>query len=149
LKAVGLGSLFAPWLGLPSTALVTVASISVGQFVGIPLMLIYASLLSQINSSTPLGSTVSGTCAAVTIGVRPEHLMLSAEGDFATAGVVELVERLGEASYAHVRRADDKMTVAEIRGRRTPLPDERVQLSASVTDIHVFDAEGHRVAAGS
>jgi ABC-type sugar transport system ATPase subunit len=149
LKAVGLGSLFAPWLGLPSTALVTVASISVGQFVGIPLMLIYASLLSQINSSTPLGSTVSGTCAAVTIGVRPEHLMLSAEGDFATAGVVELVERPGEASYAHVRRADDKMTVAEIRGRRTPLPDERVQLSASVTDIHVFDAEGHRVAAGS
>ena len=81
--------------------------------------------------------------------VRPEHLTLSAEGDFATAGVVELVERLGEASYAHVRRADDKMTVAEIRVRRTPLPDERVQLSAAVTDIHVFDAEGHRVAAGS
>jgi ABC-type sugar transport system ATPase subunit len=102
-----------------------------------------------MNPSTPLGSTVSGSCAAVTIGVRPEHLTLSAEGDFATVGVVELVERLGEASYAHVRRADDKMTVAEIRGRRTPLPDERVQLSASVTDIHVFDAEGQRVAAGS
>jgi raffinose/stachyose/melibiose transport system permease protein len=46
LKAVGLGSLFAPWLGLPSTALVTVALISVWQFVGIPLMLIYASLLN-------------------------------------------------------------------------------------------------------
>jgi ABC-type sugar transport system ATPase subunit len=85
--------------------------------------------------------------AAVTIGVRPEHRTLSAEGDFATAGVVELVERLGEASYAHVRRADDKMTVVEIRGRRTPPPGERVP--APVTDIHVFDAEGRRVAAGS
>ncbi len=46
LKAVGLGSWFAPWLGLPSTALVTLALISVWQFVGIPLMLIYAALLN-------------------------------------------------------------------------------------------------------
>jgi raffinose/stachyose/melibiose transport system permease protein len=46
LKAVGLGSLFAPWLGLPSTALVTAALISIWRFVGIPLILIYASLLN-------------------------------------------------------------------------------------------------------
>ncbi len=46
LKAVGLGSWFAPWLGLPSTALITLALISVWQFVGIPLMLIYAALLN-------------------------------------------------------------------------------------------------------
>jgi raffinose/stachyose/melibiose transport system permease protein len=46
LKAVGLGSWFAPWLGLPSTALVTLSLISVWQFVGIPMMLIYASLLN-------------------------------------------------------------------------------------------------------
>ena len=46
LKAVGLGSWFAPWLGLPSTALVTLALISVWQFVGIPMMLIYAALLN-------------------------------------------------------------------------------------------------------
>jgi raffinose/stachyose/melibiose transport system permease protein len=46
LKAVGLGSLFAPWLGLPSTALTTLALISVWQFVGIPMMLIYAALLN-------------------------------------------------------------------------------------------------------
>src|SRR5262249_5606983 len=46
LKAVGLGHWFAPWLGLPSTALITLALISVWQFVGIPLMLIYAALLN-------------------------------------------------------------------------------------------------------
>ena len=46
LKTVGLGALFAPWLGLPSTALVTLSLISVWQFVGIPMMLIYASLLN-------------------------------------------------------------------------------------------------------
>jgi raffinose/stachyose/melibiose transport system permease protein len=46
LKAVGLGAWFAPWLGLPSTALVTLSLISVWQFVGIPMMLIYAALLN-------------------------------------------------------------------------------------------------------
>ena len=46
LKSVGLGAWFAPWLGLPSTALVTLSLISVWQFVGIPLMLIYAALLN-------------------------------------------------------------------------------------------------------
>lgn len=42
----GLGFLFQPWLGLESTALTTLALISVWQFVGIPMMLIYAALLN-------------------------------------------------------------------------------------------------------
>jgi raffinose/stachyose/melibiose transport system permease protein len=46
LAAVGLGSLFAPWLGQESTALVTVSLISVWQFVGIPMILIYAALIN-------------------------------------------------------------------------------------------------------
>ena len=46
LKSVGLGAWFAPWMGLPHTALLTLALISVWQFVGIPLMLIYAALLN-------------------------------------------------------------------------------------------------------
>ncbi len=46
LGAVGLKSLFAPWLGQESTALIAVSLISVWQFVGVPMMLIYAALLS-------------------------------------------------------------------------------------------------------
>lgn len=46
LKAIGLKSLYAPWLGKEEYALTTLALISVWQFVGIPLMLIYAALLS-------------------------------------------------------------------------------------------------------
>ncbi len=46
LKAVGLRSWFAPWLGKEEYALTTLALISVWQFVGIPMMLIYAALLS-------------------------------------------------------------------------------------------------------
>jgi raffinose/stachyose/melibiose transport system permease protein len=45
MKAVGIGGLFKPWLGLPSSALITVALISVWQFVGIPMILFYTSLI--------------------------------------------------------------------------------------------------------
>jgi raffinose/stachyose/melibiose transport system permease protein len=46
LDMVGLKSLFAPWLGKEQYALTALALISVWQFVGIPMMLIYAALLS-------------------------------------------------------------------------------------------------------
>ncbi len=46
LDAVGLKSLFAPWLGKEAYALTTLSLISVWQYVGIPMMLIYAALLS-------------------------------------------------------------------------------------------------------
>jgi raffinose/stachyose/melibiose transport system permease protein len=45
LRAVGLAGLFRPWLGLESSALVTLSLISVWQFVGIPLMLFHAALI--------------------------------------------------------------------------------------------------------
>ena len=46
LASAGLKSLFSPWLGQEGSALTTLALISVWQFVGIPMMLIYAALLS-------------------------------------------------------------------------------------------------------
>ncbi len=46
LNAVGLKFLFAPWLGKEEYALTALSLISVWQFVGIPMMLIYAALLS-------------------------------------------------------------------------------------------------------
>ncbi len=46
LKALGLGQLYRPWLGLEGSALTTLGLISVWQFVGIPLMLFYAALIA-------------------------------------------------------------------------------------------------------
>jgi len=46
LDMVGLKSLFTPWLGKEEYALTALSLISVWQFVGIPMMLIYAALLS-------------------------------------------------------------------------------------------------------
>jgi len=46
LGLVGLADWFAPWLGLEGPALVTLSLISVWQFVGIPMMLLYAALIA-------------------------------------------------------------------------------------------------------
>jgi raffinose/stachyose/melibiose transport system permease protein len=46
LGAVGLKSLFAPYLGVEAYALTTVSLVSVWQYVGIPMMLVYAALLT-------------------------------------------------------------------------------------------------------
>lgn len=46
LDVVGMAGLFKPWLGLESSALVTLSLISVWQFIGIPMMLLYAALLA-------------------------------------------------------------------------------------------------------
>ena len=46
LNAVGLRFLFSPWLGQEGSALVALSLVSVWQYVGIPMMLIYAALLS-------------------------------------------------------------------------------------------------------
>ena len=46
LDLLGLSFLFQPWLGKPETALTALGLISVWQFVGIPMLLFYAALIS-------------------------------------------------------------------------------------------------------
>ena len=46
MKAVGLGALYGPWLGLERSALTTVSLISVWQFIGIPMILFYTALIA-------------------------------------------------------------------------------------------------------
>ena len=43
---VGLQDRFAPWLGMEDTALPAIALMSVWQFVGVPMMLLYAALIA-------------------------------------------------------------------------------------------------------
>ncbi len=62
---IGLGNYFDAWLGKESTALITLSLISVWQFVGIPMMLIYAALLNIPEDLTD---------AAVVDGAKSRHV---------------------------------------------------------------------------
>jgi len=96
-------------------------------------------------ATTPRPAATLSVGDTPTIGVRPEHLSRGTDGAFVVEGVVELVERLGESSFAHIRRADDKLFVAEVRGRDTPAVGDKTTLVAKAEDVHVFDASGLRI----
>ena len=142
-------------VGKPLDLYYAPANLFVAGFIGSPAMNFFPAEVERVDGANaratgatiapvtlPAGSLTRGS--KLTIGVRPEHLAAGATGAFSTTGVVELVERLGEASYAHVRRADDKLMVVEIRGRDTPASRATTVdiLRALAEDVHVFDAEG-------
>jgi ABC-type sugar transport system ATPase subunit len=132
------------------------ANLFVAGFIGSPAMNFFSGAVESADGgmarvvgagfepiALPTGALGRGD--KVTVGVRPEHLRIAGQGPFATSGVVELVERLGESSFAHVRREDDKMLVVEVRGRETPDVSTTVTFRAPLQDVHVFDASGRQV----
>ncbi len=76
----------------------------------------------------------------VCIGVRPEGLKLAERG--AVSGSVELIERLGERSLAHVGLGDGTVVVAEVPVQRDLALGEVVHLQPELDQLHVFDAHG-------
>ena len=144
-------------IGKPLDLYYAPANLFVAGFIGSPAMNFFEARVESVEAgrahvagagfrSFDLPAMSLEVGDALTVGVRPEHLVQGTEGAFATEGVVELVERLGESSFAYVRRPDDRLFVAEVRGRMTPTPGERTSLIAAAQDVHVFDAAGRRVA---
>ena len=143
-------------VGKPLELYYAPANLFVAGFIGSPAMNFFEAKVERIEGgcarvagagfrSFDLPTTSLKVGDRLTVGVRPEHLAQRTDGLFAVEGVVELVERLGESSFAYLRRADGRLFVAEVRGRQTPTPGERTTLTATTQDVHVFDASGFRV----
>ncbi|MGY3239625.1 MULTISPECIES: ABC transporter ATP-binding protein [unclassified Bradyrhizobium] len=143
-------------VGRPLDLYYAPANLFVAGFIGSPAMNFFDAKVASVEGacarvdgggfrSFDLPATSLKMGDTLTVGVRPEHLGRREDGSFTVEGVVELVERLGESSFAYVRRADDRLFVAEVRGRQTPTPGERIVLAAANRDVHVFDASGLRV----
>ena len=149
-------------IGKPLDLYYTPANLFVAGFIGSPAMNFFKGTVARVADGqanitgpaidafvTPTAHGALPEGSRVTIGVRPEHLTIAALGAFGATGSVELVERLGESSFVHVRRADGQMLIAEVRGRRTPTPGETVSLAADIGDVHVFDEAGRRMEAAA
>ena len=79
--------------------------------------------------------------AAATLGIRPEHLRPDDAGAF--AGVIELFERLGPLSFAHLgARGDATTIVAQLAGDSPVRFGERLRVGVSPADAHLFAADG-------
>ena len=139
-------------VGRPLDLYYTPANLFVAGFIGSPAMNIFdvtATKTNRISGAAieefelPGANLAEG--AALKLGVRPEHLRWNAQGAFQLTATVELIERLGEISYAYARTGDGKSIIAELRGRETPEIGASVTFGAEAQDLHLFDAEGRRL----
>ena len=76
------------------------------------------------------------------VGCRPEHCSLSSKG---LAGQIDIIERLGETGYAHVRLANGQPMVIEVRGEPPVGEGRDVHIAFSPKHIHLFDNVGQRI----
>ncbi|MBI3673954.1 MAG: TOBE domain-containing protein, partial [Rhizobiales bacterium] len=81
----------------------------------------------------------------VTLGCRPEHMRLGGDGTLALKGTVDIIERLGETGFAHIRMATGQTIIAEVRGDPGTSPGASATLSLAPAQLHLFDASGQRL----
>jgi len=144
--------------GKPLDLYYTPANLFVAGFIGSPGMNFFDAVVRRSEAGTMTlggeaqpdfalpGALVPG--ARLKIGVRPEHLRLGGQGPLQVRGAVELVERLGEVSYAYARVGGSQI-IAEVRGREAPQAGVEAVFGAAAQDLHLFDEAGRRVASGS
>ena len=83
----------------------------------------------------------------VTLGVRPEDLVLRDPEGAPVQGAVVLIERLGGQSVSHIELPDRTLLIAQSQGN-TPLKEgEAVGIDLAASKSHLFGADGNRVQA--
>ncbi|TAL43384.1 MAG: sn-glycerol-3-phosphate ABC transporter ATP-binding protein UgpC [Salinibacterium sp.] len=88
-------------------------------------------------------ATLASAGPKVTIGVRPEDVIVSTNGEGLPV-TVDVVEELGADGYLYGHSiVDDKRVdiVVRVDGRSHPLPGDRILITPQPDHIHVFDTE--------
>jgi multiple sugar transport system ATP-binding protein len=128
------------------------ASLFVAEFIGSPRINVLASTLRSAEAShavvdlagQPVTVAVNATHlpagSAVSLGVRPEHVRLSAETGW--AGRIAHVERLGDCTLLYVDLAIGKMLTVRLEGHAAHTPDDAVHVAFAAEALHLFDADG-------
>jgi ABC-type sugar transport system ATPase subunit len=82
--------------------------------------------------------------APATLGIRPEHLCPCERGPF--GGRVELFERLGPLSFAHLANGRDEPLVAQLPADRRVTLGETIRFTAAPGEARLFGPDGRAVA---
>jgi multiple sugar transport system ATP-binding protein len=82
------------------------------------------------------------TGEAVTLGIRPEHIVGGGQADQFLGCAVDLVERLGTTTYLYARLADETAVVAAVPGDSRAAAGDRIELGMPSGTMHLFDMHG-------
>jgi ABC-type sugar transport system ATPase subunit len=125
----------------------------VAGFIGSPAMNFLPAVVRKggtlsLSDGQELKATLPSSCKTgdtVTLGFRPEHMTLGGTGKFALTGIIDIIERLGESGFAHVRLPSGQTIVAEVRGDPHTSSGQSAKLTFDADNLHIFDAEGQRL----
>ena len=131
------------------------ANLFVAGFIGSPKMNLLAAEIVEASAAgakvkTSAGETIRVSVDAasakpgdaVTLGVRPEYLTTTGDGDALTAEVM-FVETLGATTMAHLKHpaSEDTLTV-QLAGELRAKAGERLTLHVPAKQAHLFGADG-------
>jgi multiple sugar transport system ATP-binding protein len=126
----------------------------VAEFIGSPRMSFFAGEIAEASATgarvrlesggvVDVGAINAAQGQKVTVGVRPEHMRVAADG--AVKGKVRFVERLGAASFAYIDAPGaESEVIAETAGDLSLRVGDDVTLEVSAA--HVFDESGAALA---
>jgi ABC-type sugar transport system ATPase subunit len=80
----------------------------------------------------------------VTLGFRPEHMMPGKKGALQLKGTVDIIERLGETGFMHVRLDSGSTIIAAITGDPGIKSGVTASVSLDPKHLHLFDNSGKR-----
>jgi ABC-type sugar transport system ATPase subunit len=129
------------------------ANLFVAGFIGSPAMNFLSAIVKKGGRLTlidgqELKVKLSASCKPgdkVTLGCRPEHMTLGGAGAFVLTGMIDIIERLGESGFAHVRMPSGQTVIAEVRGDPGTSSGQTARLTFDADHLHLFDAEGQRL----
>ena len=128
----------------------------VAGFIGSPAMNFLSATVQRAGSLTladgqSLSVKLPAACTKddkVTLGCRPEHMKIGGDPDLNLRGTVDIIERLGETGFAHVRLTSGQTVIVEVRGDPGIRSGDATSVSLDRDHLHIFDLNGHRVGDG-
>jgi multiple sugar transport system ATP-binding protein len=92
--------------------------------------------------ATPVRPDGARTGEKVTLGLRPEHLLVGAGADATLKGRVVTIERLGAETYVYLERDSGEPLVVKADGGSGARVGELIEVGVPAAACYVFDDEG-------
>ena len=128
------------------------SNLFVGGFIGSPKMnFVDSKILSSTNDSTeidifgkskitiPKTSSNSSNGDSVTLGIRPEHLLVNQDGDASWESKVFVVEKLGSGTFLYLEK-DGEPLVVETEGDSNIKVGDTVKVGFTASRCQLFDS---------
>jgi multiple sugar transport system ATP-binding protein len=102
-----------------------------------------AIVLGEVGQRVETGRPIGlGQGAAMTLGIRPEHIVLAEKGQGGLAITVDLVERLGGESYLYGSAPGLPQITLRLDGQTAYQRGDSVSLRLPPQHLHLFDETG-------